>query len=76
VAVDQSTERSDAAPQTRSQWDQQHRTGRGNAFDLVRRAGAAPDQFDTIVVDPPAFRQDESNLERAVAGTRRSISGR
>jgi len=26
------------------------------------------DQFDTIVVDPPAFAKTKANLERAVAG--------
>ncbi len=40
----------------------------GNAFDLVRELERRRDQFDTIVVDPPAFAKTKANLERAVAG--------
>jgi len=40
----------------------------GNAFDLVRELERRREQFDTIVVDPPAFAKTKANLERAVAG--------
>jgi len=39
-----------------------------NAFDLVRELERRHEQFDTIVVDPPAFAKTKANLERAVAG--------
>ncbi len=39
-----------------------------NAFDLVRHLERRREQFDTIVVDPPAFAKTKANLERAVAG--------
>jgi 23S rRNA (cytosine1962-C5)-methyltransferase len=40
----------------------------GNAFDLVRELERRREQFDTIVVDPPAFAKTKANVERAVAG--------
>jgi 23S rRNA (cytosine1962-C5)-methyltransferase len=40
----------------------------GNAFDLVRELERRREQFDTIVLDPPAFAKTKANLERAVAG--------
>ena len=40
----------------------------GNAFDLVRELERRREQFDTIVIDPPAFAKTKANLERAVAG--------
>ena len=39
-----------------------------NAFDLVRELERRREQFDTIVVDPPAFAKTKANIERAVAG--------
>jgi 23S rRNA (cytosine1962-C5)-methyltransferase len=39
-----------------------------NAFDLVRELERRREQFDTIVVDPPAFAKTKANVERAVAG--------
>ena len=39
-----------------------------NAFDLVRELERRREQFDTIVVDPPAFAKTKANLERALAG--------
>ena len=40
----------------------------GNAFDLLRELERRREQFDTIVVDPPAFAKAKANLARAVAG--------
>lgn len=39
-----------------------------NAFDLLRDLERRREQFDTIVLDPPAFAKTKANLERAVAG--------
>src|SRR5204863_1828098 len=39
-----------------------------NAFDLLRELERRREQFDTIVVDPPAFAKTKANIERAVAG--------
>ena len=40
----------------------------GNAFDLLRELERRREQFDTIVLDPPAFAKTKANLARAVAG--------
>jgi 23S rRNA (cytosine1962-C5)-methyltransferase len=40
----------------------------GNAFDLLRELERRREQFDTIVLDPPAFAKTKANLDRAVAG--------
>jgi 23S rRNA (cytosine1962-C5)-methyltransferase len=39
-----------------------------NTFDLLRDLERRREQFDTIVLDPPAFAKTKANLERAVAG--------
>ncbi|HLZ45906.1 MAG TPA: class I SAM-dependent rRNA methyltransferase [Gemmatimonadales bacterium] len=39
-----------------------------NAFGLLRELERRREQFDTIVLDPPAFAKTKANLERAVAG--------
>jgi 23S rRNA (cytosine1962-C5)-methyltransferase len=39
-----------------------------NTFDLLRELERRRDQFDTIVLDPPAFAKTKANLERAIAG--------
>jgi 23S rRNA (cytosine1962-C5)-methyltransferase len=39
-----------------------------NAFDLLRDYAGAGRQFDTIVLDPPAFAKSKSNLETALRG--------
>lgn len=39
-----------------------------NAFDLLRELERRREQFDTIVLDPPAFAKSKANIERAVAG--------
>jgi 23S rRNA (cytosine1962-C5)-methyltransferase len=39
-----------------------------NAFDLLRDYAAAGHQYDTIVLDPPAFAKSRKNLETAMRG--------
>jgi 23S rRNA (cytosine1962-C5)-methyltransferase len=39
-----------------------------NAFDLLRDYAAAGRQYDTIVLDPPAFAKTRKNLETALRG--------
>ena len=39
-----------------------------NAFDLLRELEQRREQFDTIVLDPPAFAKTKANRDRAVAG--------
>jgi 23S rRNA (cytosine1962-C5)-methyltransferase len=39
-----------------------------NAFDLLRDYASARQQYDTIVLDPPAFAKSKSNLETALRG--------
>lgn len=39
-----------------------------NAFDLLRDYAGARQQYDTIVLDPPAFAKSKSNLETALRG--------
>ena len=39
-----------------------------NAFDFLRELERRREQFDTIVLDPPAFAKSKANIERAVAG--------
>ncbi|HZE81587.1 MAG TPA: class I SAM-dependent rRNA methyltransferase, partial [Candidatus Polarisedimenticolia bacterium] len=40
----------------------------GNAFDLMRDYASAGKQYDTIVLDPPAFAKSKKHLESAVRG--------
>jgi 23S rRNA (cytosine1962-C5)-methyltransferase len=40
----------------------------GNAFDLLKDYAAAGRQYDTIVLDPPAFAKSKRNLETALRG--------
>ena len=39
-----------------------------NAFDELRELEIAREQFDTIVLDPPAFAKNKASVPRAVAG--------
>jgi 23S rRNA (cytosine1962-C5)-methyltransferase len=39
-----------------------------NAFDLLRDYASAGQQYDTIVLDPPAFAKSKTNLETALRG--------
>src|SRR5215472_13204868 len=40
----------------------------GNAFDLLKDYATAGQQYDTIVLDPPAFAKSKKNLETALRG--------
>ncbi len=40
----------------------------GNAFDLLRELQSSGEQFETIVLDPPAFAKRKDALPRALAG--------
>jgi 23S rRNA (cytosine1962-C5)-methyltransferase len=40
----------------------------GNAFDLMKDYSSAAKQYDTIVLDPPAFAKSKKNLESAMRG--------
>jgi len=40
----------------------------GNAFDVLKDYSAAGRQYDTIVLDPPAFAKTRRNLETALRG--------
>jgi 23S rRNA (cytosine1962-C5)-methyltransferase len=40
----------------------------GNAFDLMKDYSSAGRQYDTIVLDPPAFAKSKKNLESALRG--------
>jgi 23S rRNA (cytosine1962-C5)-methyltransferase len=40
----------------------------GNAFDLMRDYASGGKQYDTIVLDPPAFAKSKKHLESAVRG--------
>lgn len=39
-----------------------------NAFDLLREQERRREQFDTIVLDPPAFAKNKASVPRALAG--------
>jgi 23S rRNA (cytosine1962-C5)-methyltransferase len=39
-----------------------------NAFDLLKDYSAAGRQYDTIVLDPPAFAKSRKNLQTAMRG--------
>ena len=40
----------------------------GNAFDLMKDYSSAGKQYDTIVLDPPAFAKSKKNVESALRG--------
>jgi len=40
----------------------------GNAFDLMRDYASAGKQYDTIVLDPPAFAKSKKHLDSAIRG--------
>ncbi len=40
----------------------------GNAFDLLKDYAAVRRQYDTIVLDPPAFAKNKQDLEKAMRG--------
>ncbi len=40
----------------------------GNAFDLLREYSSAGQQYDTVVLDPPAFAKSKRDLDKALGG--------
>jgi 23S rRNA (cytosine1962-C5)-methyltransferase len=40
----------------------------GNAFDLLREYSAAGRQYDTVILDPPAFAKSKRDLDKALGG--------
>ncbi|HZE93965.1 MAG TPA: class I SAM-dependent rRNA methyltransferase [Gemmatimonadales bacterium] len=69
VAVDQSTEAlARGAENARLNGIANIEWREANTFDLLRELERRREQFDTIVLDPPAFAKTKANLERAVAG--------
>lgn len=69
VAVDQSTEAlARGAENARLNGIGNIAWREANAFDLLRELERRREQFNTIVLDPPAFAKTKANLERAVAG--------
>jgi 23S rRNA (cytosine1962-C5)-methyltransferase len=51
-----------AANKTEIEWIE------GNAFDLMKDYSSAGKQYDTIVLDPPAFAKSKKHLESALRG--------
>ncbi len=51
-----------AANKTEIEWIE------GNAFDLMKDYSSSGRQYNTIVLDPPAFAKSKKNLESAVRG--------
>jgi 23S rRNA (cytosine1962-C5)-methyltransferase len=69
LAVDQSTDAlSRGAENARLNGIANIEWREANAFDLLRELERRREQFDTIVLDPPAFAKTKANLERAIAG--------
>ncbi|HET9384049.1 MAG TPA: class I SAM-dependent rRNA methyltransferase [Gemmatimonadales bacterium] len=69
IAVDQSTEAlARGAENARLNGISNIIWREANTFDLLRELERRREQFDTIVLDPPAFAKTKANLERAVAG--------
>ena len=72
-AVDSSRPALEIAEQN-EQFNAQHHAGReiewieANAFDLLKDYAAAGRQYDTIVLDPPAFAKTRRSLETALRG--------
>jgi 23S rRNA (cytosine1962-C5)-methyltransferase len=63
LEVAEQNEKLNAAPnQPEIEWIE------GNAFDLLRDYASAGKQYDTIVLDPPAFAKSKKHLESALRG--------
>lgn len=70
LAVDASSEALAAAAENARRNDLGDRISfrEGNAFDILRQMEANQEQFDLIVLDPPAFAKNKGSLEGAVRG--------
>jgi len=62
LEVAEQNEKLNAANKTEIEWIE------GNAFDLMRDYASAGKQYDTIVLDPPAFAKSKKHLESALRG--------
>ena len=63
LEVAEQNEKLNAAPnKTEIEWIE------GNAFDLMKDYSSAGKQYDTIVLDPPAFAKSKKHLESAIRG--------
>jgi 23S rRNA (cytosine1962-C5)-methyltransferase len=62
LEVAEQNEKLNAANKTEIEWIE------GNAFDLMKDYSSAGKQYDTIVLDPPAFAKSKKNLESAMRG--------
>jgi 23S rRNA (cytosine1962-C5)-methyltransferase len=60
--AEQNEELNAAANKTEIEWIE------GNAFDLMKDYSSAGRQYDTIVLDPPAFAKSKKHLESAIRG--------
>ncbi len=61
-AAEQNEKLNAAANKTEIEWME------ANAFDLLKDYSAAGRQYDTIILDPPAFAKSRRNLEAALRG--------
>src|SRR5438309_6029198 len=62
LEVAEQNEKLNAAKKSEIEWIE------GNAFDLMKDYSAAGKQYDTIVLDPPAFAKSKKHLESAIRG--------
>ena len=60
--AEQNEKLNDAANKNEIEWIE------GNAFDLMKDYSSAGKQYDTIVLDPPAFAKSKKNVESALRG--------
>jgi 23S rRNA (cytosine1962-C5)-methyltransferase len=68
TAVDSSRAALEAADQNAALNDREVEWIEANAFDLLKDYAAAGRQYDTIVLDPPAFAKSKRTLETALRG--------
>jgi 23S rRNA (cytosine1962-C5)-methyltransferase len=68
TAVDSSRPALEVAEQNASLNGREIEWIEGNAFDLLRDYAASGQQYDTIVLDPPAFAKTRKNLATALRG--------
>jgi len=62
LEVAEQNEKLNAAAKPEIEWIE------GNAFDLMKDYSSASKQYDTIVLDPPAFAKSKKHLESAIRG--------
>jgi 23S rRNA (cytosine1962-C5)-methyltransferase len=62
LEIAEQNEKLNATSKTEIEWIE------GNAFDLMKDYSSAGKQYDTIVLDPPAFAKSKKHLESAIRG--------